>query len=126
MELLLALSPPANGLNVVSLTTKAPPTTKGISTSLPGIEVSDLLFLPLFCPLLFDTVFSFESFLGDKLLLPPFHLLQPPHHVCNGGHCNSQISHIQGTTLLPNAGVEGMACCMIGGSWIVVNITSCR
>jgi hypothetical protein len=30
VELLLALSPPVNGLNVVSPTIKAPPTTKGM------------------------------------------------------------------------------------------------
>jgi hypothetical protein len=34
------------------------------------------------------------SFLADKLLLPPFHHLQLPHLFCDGGHCESQNSHI--------------------------------
>ncbi len=114
VELLLTLSPPVNGLNVVSPTTKAPPTIKGILTSWPGIGVSDLLFLPLFFPLLLDTDFSFVSFVANELLLPPFHLLQLPHLFCDGGHCESQNSHIHGPTLLP-----------ITSEWRIAFVTIC-
>jgi hypothetical protein len=106
MELSLTLIPPVNGLH------DAPPTTKGISTSWAGAVGSVLLFLPIFFLLSLDTVCSCLSFLLDKLLLPPFHLLQLPHPFCDRGHCESQNSHIQATMLPAIAGKEGMVRCM--------------
>ncbi len=124
VELLLVLSPHVNGLNVVSPTTKAPPTTKGLLTSWHRIGVSNLLFLPLFFPLLLDTVISFVLFSANKLLWPPFHLLQLPHLFGDGGHCESQNSHIQGTTLLPITSELRIVFVTICSWTAVVNISS--
>ncbi len=68
--------------------------------------------------------FSFVSFLVDKLLLPPFHLLQLPHLFCNGGHCESQNSHIQGTTWLPITSEWKIVFVTIFSWTAVVNISS--
>ncbi len=123
-ELSLALTPPVDQLNIASPTTKAPPTTKGISTSWPGIGVSDFLFLPLLFPLLLGTVVPLLSFLFDKLLLPPFYLLQAPHLFCNGGHCESQKSQIQGNTWPPIASELRLVLANMCSWTAVVNISS--